>query len=41
MDQQDGVTVFFSERHKQTLTRILRVMYPHDSFSLGPYERTA
>lgn len=30
-----------SERDLQTLVRVLRVAYPHDSFPDGPYERTA
>lgn len=31
----------FSDHDHQTLTRMLRVMYSHDSFPRGPYERTA
>lgn len=34
------MTLFCDHDH-QTLTRMLRVMYPHDSFPRGPYERTA
>lgn len=30
-----------SERDRSTLVRVLRVMFPHDSFPDGPYERTA
>jgi hypothetical protein len=30
-----------SSRERQTLVRLLRVAYPHDSFPAGPYERTA
>jgi hypothetical protein len=30
-----------SDRERQTLVRVLRVAYPHDSFPAGPYERTA
>lgn len=30
-----------SERDRTTLVRVLRVMYPHESFPDGPYERTA
>lgn len=33
--------MFFADQDKYTLVRILRVMYPHDSFPQGPYERTA
>lgn len=33
--------MLFSDQDKQTLVRMLRVMYPHDSFPQGPYERTA
>ena len=30
-----------SDQDRNTLVRVLRVMYPHDSFPDGPYERTA
>jgi hypothetical protein len=30
-----------SEHDKRTLVRLLEVMFPHDSFPKGPYERTA
>lgn len=31
----------FSDHDRQTLTRVIQVMYPHESFPRGPYERTA
>ncbi len=31
----------FSDHDRQTLIRMIQVMYPHDSFPRGPYERTA
>lgn len=31
----------FSDHDHQTLIRLIQVMYPHDSFPRGPYERTA
>lgn len=31
----------FSEHDQRTLVRMLEVMYPHESFPRGPYERTA
>lgn len=30
-----------SEHDRRTLVRMLEVMFPHDSFPAGPYERTA
>lgn len=30
-----------SDRDRLTLVRVIRVMFPHDSFPDGPYERTA
>lgn len=30
-----------SEQHRATLIRMLRTMFPHSSFPIGPYERTA
>ncbi len=30
-----------SDHDKRTLVRMLEVMFPHDSFPKGPYERTA
>lgn len=30
-----------TEHDKQTLVRMVEVMFPHDSFPPGPYERTA
>ncbi|MGH3502482.1 MAG: hypothetical protein ACRDQA_16570 [Nocardioidaceae bacterium] len=30
-----------SEHDERTLVRMLEVMFPHDSFPAGPYERTA
>jgi len=32
---------FLSDQDRLTLIRIIRVMFPHDSFPEGPYERTA
>lgn len=31
----------FSDHDRQTLIKMIQVMYPHDSFPRGPYERTA
>lgn len=42
MSEEGVVTVsLFKEYDRRTLVRLLQVVFPHDSFPVGPYERTA